>query len=155
MKKLLITALALCGALALFGCAEKTPSEEVSPQEVQDEWGLTLALEFIEEGAKLIFTRSDVAPQLALQTGSYYVIETLADGQWAAVTYREDFGEDLAWTMEAYLLPVGETVFEVDWSFLYGELPVGMYRIGKEVMNFHAPGDFDEKMYYAEFAVVA
>lgn len=159
-KNFFMLVLALCCALTLFGCAEKAPAEDgaqetQSEQDIlQDEWGLTLALEFTEEGGKLTFTRSGGAPSGELQTGSYYVIEQLTDGAWESVPYREDFGEDLAWTMEAYLLPVGETTFDVDWSFLYGELSPGTYRIGKEVMDFRAPGDYDEKMYYAEFAVI-
>ena len=115
--------------------------------------GLTLSLAFPGEGASLVFTRTD-AFDGELQTGSYYWIETKKDGAWEAVPYREELGADLAWTMEAWALPVGETVFALDWSFLYGELPAGEYRIGKEVMHLRAPGDFDKKLYYAEFAVV-
>jgi hypothetical protein len=41
----------------------------------------------------------------------------------------------------------------VDWGWLYGALPSGQYRIGKEIMNFRGAGDFDKSMAYAEFTV--
>ena len=36
---------------------------------------------------------------------------------------------------------------------LYGELPSGSYRLGKSVMDFRDTGDYDQKGYYACFAV--
>ena len=41
--------------------------------------------------------------------------------------------------------------WEVNWEWLYGELPVGKYRIGKQIMDWRAPGDYDTVLYYAEF----
>ena len=149
MKRLSILVLAL---LLLSACAKKASAEETAEIR-EDTWGLTLSLRFEDEGKKLVFTRTD-ALEGDLQTGSSYVIETKKGDTWEAVPYREDFGEDLVWTAEARLIPVGESEFPLDWSFLYGELPVGEYRVGKDVMHFRAPGDFDTAMYYAEFAIV-
>ncbi len=148
MKKLFAFLLALL--VLLTACVEKAPAEEPMP----DEWGLTLALEFTDMGKKLVFTRSD-AVDGELDTGSYYVIERLEGDVWEEVPFRAELdGENIAWTAEAWLIPMGESEFDLDWSFLYGELPVGEYRIGKEVMYRRAPGDFDKKMYYALFAVI-
>ena len=62
--------------------------------------------------------------------------------------------EDLAWTTEAYLIAMdGETEMTVDWTALYGELPPGSYRLGKSVMDFRDTGDYDQKGYYACFAL--
>ena len=63
---------------------------------------------------------------------------------------------DLAWTMEAWLIPLnGEVSWDVDWNWLYGALPDGDYRIGKDVMDWRAPGDSDNQMVYAEFSLPA
>ena len=52
------------------------------------------------------------------------------------------------------MIPIGgQTSQEVDWSWLYGQLPPGRYRIGKEVMDFRKTGDYDTQDYYAEFEV--
>ena len=41
----------------------------------------------------------------------------------------------------------------MNWERLYGELPSGSYRIGKEVMDFRATGDYDTNDYYAYFEI--
>ncbi len=43
--------------------------------------------------------------------------------------------------------------WEVDWEWLYGELPMGRYRMSKEIMDFRKTGDYDGKNYYAVFDV--
>jgi hypothetical protein len=43
----------------------------------------------------------------------------------------------------------------VNWSGLYGTLPAGHYRIGKNVMQCHDDTNWDNKTYYAEFDVGA
>jgi hypothetical protein len=43
--------------------------------------------------------------------------------------------------------------WSVSWETLYGSLPTGQYRIGKEIMDFRAGGDYDEYNYYAVFTV--
>jgi len=150
MKRRSILVLAV---LLLTACAKSAPAEEIA-ETLPDEWGLTLELRFEDEGETLVFTRTD-ALDGELQTGSSYVIETKKGDTWEAVPYRAELdGENIVWTAEAYLIPVGESEFDIDWSFLYGELPAGEYRVGKEVMLFRAPGDYDEKMYYAHFAVI-
>ena len=45
------------------------------------------------------------------------------------------------------------TVWEIDWNWLYGELPAGKYRIGKEIMDFRGTGDYDTSIYFAEFEI--
>ena len=65
-----------------------------------------------------------------------------------------DLSENWYWTQELYLIPMNaQTSEEVDWSWLYGELSPGRYRIGKEVMDFRGASDYDILNYYAEFSV--
>lgn len=150
MKKMLVLLLALS---LLTACTAQETVEE-APQE--DAWGLTLALEFTPGGAELVFTQSGGAPAGELMSGSYYVIERREGDAWEKVPFRSELdGENIGWTAEGWMIPMEDTVrYSVDWSFLYGELPAGEYRIGKSVADFCAAGDFEEKMYYAEFAVI-
>ena len=62
--------------------------------------------------------------------------------------------KEVAWTSEAWLIPMNDEVEkEVNWEWLYGKLPSGNYRIGKGVMDFRGPSDYDSAMYYAEFEI--
>ena len=61
---------------------------------------------------------------------------------------------DIAWTMEAWMIPTESTTeWDIKWEWLYGPLPAGQYRIGKEIMDFRDVGDFHTAMYYAEFTI--
>ena len=42
---------------------------------------------------------------------------------------------------------------EREFETLYSSLPTGYYRIGKEIMDFRAGGDYDKYNCYAEFTV--
>ena len=56
--------------------------------------------------------------------------------------------------MEAWSIPRNKRVeWSVNWETLYGSLPTGYYRIGKEIMDFRAGGDYDKYNCYAEFTV--
>ena len=119
------------------------------------DWGLALtASSATPTGLTLTFTQSGGQPTGNLQYGSKYWLERKDGEGW---TRRSDILEpsvNLAWTDEAYMIPIGgQTSQEVDWSWLYGQLLPGRYRIGKEVTDFRKTGDYDTQDYYAEFEV--
>lgn len=119
------------------------------------DWGLApTAGNVTPTGLTLTFTQSGGQPTGELSYGSLYWLERKDGEGW---TRRSDIlepGVNLAWTDEAYIIPMnGQTSWEVDWSWLYGALEPGHYRIGKEVMYFRATGDYDVQPYYAEFEV--
>lgn len=130
--------------------------KEAMPDAPEDTWGVTLtAVDVTPGGLTLVITHSGEAPGGQLQTGSPYWLEVWKDGVWNLVPELpvED-GVARAWTMEAYLIPInGSYEREVHFEWIYGELPVGTYRIGKEIMLFRGTGDYDEQTYYAEFEI--
>lgn len=164
MKRYIALALVLALSLSVAGCAAQTatPSNEAPSTEIRDipssqpgfDWGITLTLkDLTPSGATLVCTQSGGTPTGELNTGSYYVIQRLTGDGWESLEYLELEGE-LAWTAIAYLVnPNGITEWEVNWAWLYGELPGGTYRIGKEFMDFRGPGDYDEMLIYAEFEI--
>ncbi len=88
-----------------------------------------------------------------LSTGTYYVIQRLENEGFVDVEYLPQ-ENDIAWTSEAWIIHRdATTTWDIDWEWLYGELPVGEYRIGKEIMNFRSPGDFEKEMIYAHFKI--
>ena len=61
---------------------------------------------------------------------------------------------DVGWTDEAWIIQKeNTTMWNVIWEWLYGELPAGEYRIGKEIMNFRGTGDYDKEIVYADFII--
>lgn len=117
------------------------------------DWGITLTLkDLTPSGATIVCTQSGGSPTGELSTGSYYVVQRLTEGGWESLEYLELEGE-LAWTAEAWIINMdGTTEWEINWEWLYGQLPDGHYRIGKEFMDFRATGNYDTMMIYAEFS---
>ena len=121
---------------------------------IASDWGVSFEVKNVTgSGLTLVCKQSQGYADGDLQTGSFYVVETLQNGTWKEVT-RLPQENDVVWTSEAWMIPREHTVeWEVDWGWLYGNLPTGQYRIGKEIMNFRGTGDFDKAMAYAEFTV--
>lgn len=53
--------------------------------------------------------------------------------------------------MSRLIFTDGTIEVETNWEETYGELPAGIYRIGKEVTDFRGTGDYDKEMLCAEF----
>ena len=159
--------LLLC--LLLAGCGQTaSPSPSPSSQSLQvetamppadtetaDPWGLSLSAQDVSPTAlTLVFTQSGGSPTGELQTGSDFWLEAETDNGWEPVPTLLDENE-IAWTAIAYEIATEDTTtLETDWSYLYGSLSPGVYRIGKEVMDYRGPGDYDTQDYYAVFAIV-
>lgn len=129
----------------------RTPAIEA----YQDPWGVKLTAKNITpSGLTIVCTQQDGEPTGELQTGSYYGLEVLRDGEWVPVELLS-MEHELAWTMEAWMVPSNtETEWEVNWTRLYGELLAGTYRISKSIMDFRGTGDYDTETYYAGFDLV-
>lgn len=115
-------------------------------------WGVALAATDVTPfGMTLVCSQSGGAPTGELLTGSEYRLYTKKAGEWAEVpTVISNY----AWDMVAYPILLNDSrEFELNWEWLYGELPAGTYRIGKEIMDFRESGDYDTKWYYAEFEI--
>lgn len=130
------------------------PSEWVRYDKRED-WGLELTADNVSStGLTLLFNQSGGDPKGDLQTGSYYWLERYVEDEWVPVEILSS-AQDVGWTAEAYIINMNDTTeWEVNWEWLYGELPIGNYRIGKEIMDFTATGVFDTLNYYADFKIV-
>ena len=87
-----------------------------------------------------------------LNTGSYFRIEEWVDGEWVPLPVEI---ENLAWTMEAWSVPLEDTTsWDINWEWVYGELPIVEYRIAKEFMDFRETGNYDKAEFFAYFIIL-
>jgi len=132
----------LCG----YPTAEDMMAEEI--------WGITLTAENVTPTSVTIkCTQSGGEPTGELQTGSWYIVENWTqENGWKEMPYI--IQGNIGWTAEAWIIPPdNKAEWKVNWEWLYGELPAGKYRIGKEIMDFRATGDYDKAIYFAEFNI--
>ncbi len=120
----------------------------------EEAWGITLTVGNItSKGLTIICTQADGEPTGELQTGSWFILEQWTkENGWKEMPYAVE-GE-FAWTQEAWIIPMNDVCkWEVKWEWLYGDIPAGKYRIGKEIDDFRETGDFDEAIYFVEFDI--
>ena len=119
----------------------------------EETWGITLSAENITPvGLTIKCTQSAGEPTGELQTGSWYIIENWTkENGWKEMPYVI---EGVGWTSEAWIIPINDTCeWEVNWEWLYGTLPKGKYRIGKQIDDFRDSGNYDTSTYHVEFEI--
>ena len=120
----------------------------------EETWGITLTAEKITSTSAIIkCMQSAGEPTGELHTGSWYILENWTqENGWKEMPYVID-GE-IGWTQEAWIIPMNDSCeWEINWEWLYGKLPIGKYRIGKEITDFRAAGDYDKAVYFVEFTI--
>lgn len=117
-----------------------------------DKWGLTLYADNVtSKGMTIRYEQFGGNVSGELETGAWYKIEKMVDGNWVDAEAKID---NPVWNMVAYMIKKNDiTEYEVNWEFLYGELPPGGYRLGKEISDFRVAGDYDKEIYYAYFTI--
>ena len=135
---------------------ERMLSSYMPPEllEFVETWGITLNVSKVTpKRMTLECNQSGGEPTGELQTGNWYIVERWTkENGWQEAEYIID--GNIGWTEEAWMIPMeATTVWEIDWNWLYGELPAGKYRIGKEIMDFRGTGDYDTSIYFAEFEI--
>ncbi len=127
-------------------------AQKESKQTLPDNnWGVVLSANSISsDGMQLMCSQSGGKPTGELSTGPWYEIEVLEEDKWCKVpTYAEVCWEDVAWVIQ----PEDITQWKINWTWIYGSLPQGEYRISKEIMDFRQTGDFDTCRSYAYFSI--
>ncbi len=120
----------------------------------EETWGITLTADNITPtGATIKCTQSGGEPAGELHTGSWYILENWTQEHgWKEMPYVIE-GE-IGWNDIAWIIPLEDTIeLEINWEWLYGKLPAGKYRIGKEITDFRATGDYDNAICFVEFRI--
>ena len=121
-RHVIFLAVSLCLLAAMVGfCGQedKPDTRPLVPKGVPNEWGVTLtAKDVMRGGLTIVCTQSEGTFSGELSTGAPYWLEEKTVQGWRLMKPKRD---DLAWTGEAWLIPVGGSVeWEVRWASLYG-----------------------------------
>ena len=124
-----------------FVIGEKTP-----------DWGITLsAKDVTSAGMTLVIDQKDGNSTGELTYGEPYSIECKNGDKWEPVKYLND---EVVWVDIGYTLELGaHNEEQINWTYIYGYLPAGHYRLVKEFMDFRKTGDYDQCDFYMEFDV--
>lgn len=119
--------------------------------------GITLSVKDVTpSGLTLVVTQSGGEPTGFLHTGEPYRLAALVGETWQAVEELPlpEGVDGYGWNSLAYNIPLeSSTEFEIDWSWIYGELPAGRYRLEKGFMDVRKSGDYDTMSYTVEFTI--
>lgn len=139
------------------GADTLTSEETIMSDNGFPDWGLTLTVENVTStGLTLVVTQSGGEPTGELETGEAYRLITLVDGTWKTVEELPlpEGVDGRGWNSIAYLIPKNESKeFDINWEWIFGELPSGTYRLIKEFMDFRATANYDTFEYWVEFEI--
>ncbi len=118
-----------------------------------DQWGITLdARDVTSKGLTLLIEQFGGVPAGELQTGEAFSLEVMKDDKWIPLSTLPNI--DYVWPSIAYMIKKNDiTELRTNWQWLYGELSPGYYKLKKEISDYRAPGDFDEKVYEWHFTI--
>ena len=118
------------------------------------DWGITMsAKDVTPAGMTLLIDQKGGNSTGELTYGEDFSIEVKSDefGTWEKLGYITD---EINWTDIGYILePGAHNEEQINWTYIYGYLPAGHYRLVKEFMDFRKTGDYDQCDFYMEFDV--
>lgn len=115
-----------------------------------DELGLSVEdFGITRDGAKLIINNGSDKP---IMYGESYRLRTKTDNEWKGA---ESIIDDWAFKDIGYIIPPHEMNYlEVDWSWLYGSLENGEYKLIKIFMEEQDDGSYENYQLEVEFKII-
>lgn len=149
MKKFTAILMSVICMLAFAACSANTGSD--GSESYAKDWGITLTVKDVtSSGLTLACSQSGGIAKGSLETGSEYWLEKLENNVWIKVQPAAD----PVWDMMSHLIPRDETIeWNLNWTWLYGEIGAGNYRICKTIMDFADSGVSESQFYCAEFEI--
>ena len=117
---------------------------------VENQFGILMSVKDVTpSGCTVVFQQSGGNVTGELQTGASFILYRKENGTWLNL-----MPEDAAWNSIAYLInDTATTEMELNWSYIFGELPAGEYKLEKEIMDFRGPGGYDTHSYSTYFNI--
>lgn len=127
---------------------QETGSYIQSPESLIDKLGLTFTLKNItSKGATMVFELKNKETFNGLQYGADFSLQIEKDGKWEQVpTILKEFGVKAV----AFTIPSER---EINWSYLYGSLTPGIYRLSKGVTDVRLNSGPVHYTVYAKFKI--
>ncbi len=117
---------------------------------VENQFGILMsAKDVTPTGCTVVIQQSGGNIHGELQTGASFQLYRKENESWVNL-----LPEDAAWNSIAYMINVGSTTeLELNWSYIWGELPAGEYKLEKEIMDFCGPGEYEAQTYSTCFSI--
>ena len=127
----------------------------LTPSGLGKNWGITLTAKNVTStGMTLVCTQSGGTHKGELSTGAMFMLEKLSSNAWTQVPYKT--GVNVGWEDMRINVPLNDaSELAVNWEWLYGELPPGQYRIGKQFTDIASDGKSDKDILYTQFTIPA
>ena len=161
VKKLIALVLASVCVLSLVGCSQKRQDEDIVGSKKSEQYvdpnglGIEMTLQPVSAtSAMIVFTLHSDNESDEAWTGAAYWLEKEENGSWERVFAITDDIKYIPYADTYAIKSNVKTEIPVDWSYLYGELEHGKYRIGKEVLGKGESEHSSWYTYYAEFEIV-
>lgn len=127
MKKTIVAILVMNILLGLVGCKEMDVS--VSADAFPENYGIVLsAKDITNTGLTLVFENS-ILPVGSISLGRYFAIQVLENDEWKDLETKTE----AVFFTDAFIPNDNNWSMDVEWEWLYGELPAGTYRVLKTV----------------------
>ena len=109
-------------------------------------WGITLSVKNVTStGATLVCEQFGGMAEGTLRTGNYFVVHKYTEKGWVEAGDTRN----VVWDSMGIVIPrTDRCEWTINWKNIYGKLPEGRYRIGKEFSD-----NYDDVMFYAEFTI--
>lgn len=157
MKRIILFAVVILDAIALFGCNNQNTvitmiGYEVSQYEVNSYSGAAMTIAEDSVTSKGLTLELYYYGEDEGLTGPWFTLFRFDGDEWEELP--DIVEENVFWYSIAYIVEKNHPCeMKINWEWLFGELPAGRYLVVKEFMNSRGPGDHDDYHLACEFIV--
>ncbi len=127
---------------------------EFNYRTTEDAWGISLSTKNVSRSGLTVTIRQFGGNFSGeIQTNDWFFLEGHSEAGWHPIE-KVLTDETTAWNDTLHLIRQNEeTDFDIDWQWLYGELPPGYYRLTKEIVKHCDLGDYETRQYSTYFLI--
>lgn len=126
MKRIIVVLLASF-LLGLVGCKEMDGS--VSSDAFPENYGIVASAKDITNTGLTLMFENSILPVGSISLGRYFAIQVLENDEWKDLETKTE----AVFFTDAFIPNDNNWSMDVEWEWLYGELPAGTYRVLKTV----------------------
>lgn len=158
LRAIVIFFFILFSVIGLISCSTVIQGEIIQfCDEEAPNWGITLSAQDVSStGLTLIVNQSDRELLGDLLVGESYRLAVLTGNAWRLVDELplQEGDSARSWPSMAHVISEGTSMkFDIRWNLIYGELPVGTYRLIKEISGLKDSENYGSFEYWVEFTI--